>query len=178
MTKTLVKIINTKYHVLYVIMRIIFNVVKYPKIHIEILHSHNGCVVNAQTIFHLMILCDKDFINTIKCCNHNYHRVLIINPFDDSDISYNLPMDEIDPDQYYYNSLLQNKCNSNYFDDSEFNQMFSDKYCNISEFISMYHINIRSIVKNQDELLIHLHRPPPFIVSNVALMLSLSLRIG
>ena len=97
------------------------------------------------------IICDKDFINTIKCCIHNYHRDLIFNPFDDSDISYNLPMDEIDPDQFYYNSLLQNKCNSNYLYDSEFNQMFSDK------FISMYHIHIRSIVKNQDELLIYLH---------------------
>ena len=86
---------------------------------------------------------------------------LVFNPLEINDNESNIPIDEIDPDSYFY-GLQQNirdMCNSNYYTDEMFLQLANrnDKY---DKKLSMMHCNIRSLSQNCDNLDRHLQTLP------------------
>ena len=97
---------------------------------------------------------DDDFHNAIHAndmlfnMNNNPLFTLLNNA---NDTESNTILDEIDPDGNFFNSLERNGlCDSNYYVEQSFNNKFGN-YTNSSQ-ISMFHLNVRSIVSNFRQL--------------------------
>lgn len=78
---------------------------------------------------------------------------LILNPFDLNDDKDDIPLSDLDPDIAYYNNahhLIYE--HSDYFDKDAFNKSVT-KYFNYKKTFSLFHLNIRSLPANSNNML-------------------------
>ena len=121
----------------------------------------NWTCVDCTNMLPFNHLPDNDeFIKAVQSHGHRIQNMenLIFSPFDCDEGNIGLPMYDIDPDFHFYSGSIRNKCNSEYYDDCGFNELINKNSCyRTTNSISMYHINIRSLPKNIDKLVCHLH---------------------
>ena len=109
------------------------------------------CKSCLSTIFPFNnIVIDKEFIAAVNSIDKTAtlnDSDIIFHPFEINDTDHISPLCEIDPDLHFYNSIDFHLSKCNYYEESSFAQI-APNMANLSQSLSLCHLNIRSIKKN------------------------------
>ena len=112
---------------------------------------------------------DKEFIVAINIIDKTAtlnDSGIIFHPFEINDTDHISPLCEKDPDLYFYNSIDFHLSKCNYYKESSFAPIVSN-LVNLSQPLSLCHLNIRSIKKSlsHDDIIKWKHFPHywPFV---------------
>ena len=108
------------------------------------------CKSCLSTIFPFNnILIDKEFIAAVNCIDKTATQNdsdIIFHPFEINDTDHISPLCEIDPDLHFYNSIDFHLSKCNNYEEISFAQI-APNMANLSQSLSLCHLNIRSIKK-------------------------------
>ena len=111
----------------------------------------NECKSCLSSIFPFnTIVIDKEFIAAVNSIDKTAtlnDSDIIFHPFEINDTDHISPLCEIDPDLHFYNSIDFHLSKCNCYEESSFAQI-APNMANLSQSLSLCHLNIRSIKKN------------------------------